>query len=104
MPGCSSVPSVDVTVSPECNVLITVTSLQYLYVRIEYAVRSLDFHKSKKAKNPSLRYSKSGACFELPCTSGLDRHFGCVNCCPNAKCQDKQIGEMLTRPMPDIFA
>jgi hypothetical protein len=48
MPGCTSVPSVDVAASPECNVLITVTSLHYLYVCIECSVRSLDFDKSEK--------------------------------------------------------
>ena len=53
MPGCTSVPSVNVTASPECNVPITVTSLQYLYVCIDCSVRSLDFHKSKKPRAPA---------------------------------------------------
>ena len=68
MLGYTSMPSVDVAASPECAMLISVTSRHCLYVCIE-AIRSA------ASTNPECQrtlhaFFKVGACFALCRTSG----------------------------------
>src|SRR5208337_1539466 len=74
MPGCTSMPSVEVAASPECAALITATRRHHLYV-----------------------------CIVMAC-SLRPAHSGYVSCRSNAKCQDERVGEIITRPSPENFA
>ena len=59
MPGCTSMPSVDVAASPECAMLISVTSRHHLYVCIEHDVfgHSTSTRQSKRSSEMTTRPS-----------------------------------------------
>ena len=102
MPGCTSMPSVEVAASPECAVLITVTRPSLSIRMYRSSVRSLEFDKSGQPRT-QLALFEVGGVFRVA-SHVRPTHFGCVDCRSNAKCQDKRVGEMITRPPPDTFA
>jgi hypothetical protein len=76
MPGCTSMPSVEVAASPECATLISATSRHYLYGCIDLKCSVTRIRQIRRTKNSAAPFEFGGA-FRVV-SHVKPTHFGCV--------------------------